>query len=82
MVAQTFNADRSRWARGYRDDGIARSAAAWIARRRFGYPATTLAEARGYRGPSSVTQALHRAEQEHTHVAATLGRIERRLAND
>jgi putative transposase len=81
-VAEAFHADASRWIRGRRDDAIARSAAAWLARCRFGYPAKTVAEALGYRGASSVTQALRRVEQQMKRIAPTLATLARKLTND
>ncbi len=79
-VGEAFDADASRWVRGRRDDAIARSAAAWLARCRFGYPAKTVAEALGYRGASSVSQAVRRVEHEMKRIGPALERLERRLA--
>jgi putative transposase len=81
-TAKAFNADASRWVRGCRDDAIGRSAAAWLGRCRFGYPAKTVAEALGYRGASSVSQALRRIEQEMKRIGPTLDRLGRTLTND
>lgn len=80
-VAEHFGADVSTWRHGRRDDTVARSVAAWLARCRFGYSATAVARALGYSGPGSVGQAVRRIEQEMKRLATSLGKLERQITN-
>ncbi len=62
VVCDHFGADRWSWRLGRRIDDASRSMAAYLARRRFGYPAGEIARALGYRGHSSVNTAVRRVE--------------------
>ena len=58
-----------------------RAVAALVARRRFGYTATEVAAALGYKRHSSVSHALQRTEPPSPQLAPTVQHIERTLAN-
>jgi len=66
---------------GWRSDEIGRAAAAYLARRRFGYPMASIAEALGYRGHSSVGAAVARIEADGRNLHERLATLEKRLAN-
>ncbi len=53
-VGEHFGVDTSRWTPGHRTDDASRAVAAYLARRRFGHPAGKVAEALGYRSPSTL----------------------------
>ena len=55
--------------------------AAYLARRRFGYSATAVAAALGYRDDAGVGQALRRVEQGTEQLARTVKRLEKKLLN-
>ncbi len=61
-VAEHYGCAADEWSSGRRSDGIARAVAAYLARRRFGYPMAAIAEALGYRGHGSVGTAVSRVE--------------------
>jgi REP element-mobilizing transposase RayT len=61
-VSEHFGGDADTWSGGRRSDDASRAVAAYVARSGFGYPATTVAAALGYRGPSSVSHAVRRIE--------------------
>ncbi len=65
-------------------NGMARrlAAAAYLARRRFGYSATAVAAALGYRGHSSVHYAIGRIEQGGPRLSGIVSEIEGRIATD
>ncbi len=66
-VAGLFGVERTRICRsGTRSDDPCRAAAAWLARRRFGYSAAETARALGYARSSSVSNAVKRIEA-HPH---------------
>jgi putative transposase len=81
-AAEAFGEDAAGWTGGRRDDSIGRAVAAWLARRRFGYPAGQTARALGYAGASSVAQAIRRVTNEHERLVRRLRQLERDLAND
>lgn len=81
MVGRAFGRDDELWRRGRRDDSMARAAAAYLARVRFGHPAGEIARALGYAGPSSVTRAVRRVESDLCRLARQLERIERACTN-
>jgi len=61
-AAEHFGGDPSQWRPGRRVDHAGRAAAAYLARRRFGYSAREVADALGYRSHGGVTTALARIE--------------------
>ena len=61
-VAAHFGHDLPDWGRGRRVDDASRALAAYLARRRFGYPAREVALALGYRGHGGVSSAVARIE--------------------
>lgn len=61
-VANYFGIDVQCWSAGRRSNDVGRAIAAYLARRRFGYPAVEVARALGYRSGSSVTRAVARVE--------------------
>ena len=65
------------WCPGRRNDSAGRAVAALVARRRFGYSATEVAAALGYKSHSSVSRALRRIEPPSPQLALTIQRIER-----
>lgn len=79
-VLDHFGQQKTDWSVGRRTDDTGRAIAAYLARRRFGYPATAIAEALGYRGHSSVNYAVKRVQQGDTRLQETVRRIEQKLA--
>ena len=67
------------WSRGRRSDDASRAVAAYLARRRFGYPAGTVAEALGYRNASSIPRAVARVESGKQRLQRTVAELERSL---
>jgi len=78
-VDEHFGEDRSRWSPGRRNDDASRAVAAYLARRRFGYPAVAVAEALGYRGHSSVRYAVNRLETGSAALRRTVKQLEAKL---
>jgi putative transposase len=78
-VAAHFGVERSRWALGRRSDDAARAVAAYLARRRCGYPAGETAAALGYRDHSGVGRAVRRVEQGGVDLQRTVHKLERDL---
>ena len=68
----------SRWSPGRRSDDASRAVAAYLARRRFGYPAGEVAKALGYRGAGSVTRAVARVEPGNERLKHTAANLERK----
>jgi len=66
---------------GTRSDDLGRAAAAYLARRRFGYSMVAIARALGYRGHSSVQTAVARVESRAEGVRTTLASLEKHFAN-
>lgn len=81
VVGDTMEEDRMDWRPGRRSDSAGRAVVALLARRRYGYSATEVAAALGYKSPSSVSRALQRIEPPTPQLARTIQRIERTLAN-
>jgi len=67
------------WPVGCRDDDASRAIAAYPARRRSGYSATSVAKALGYAHPSSVRHAMSRIDAGSAKLKQTVKRLERRL---
>ena len=67
------------WSPGRRSDDASRAVAAYLARRRFGYPAGTVAEALGYRNASSIPRAVARVESGNQRLQRTVAKLERSL---
>jgi REP element-mobilizing transposase RayT len=61
-VGRHFGREQSGWSAGTRSDDASRAVAAYLARRRFGYPAGTVASALGYRSHGSIHSAIARVE--------------------
>lgn len=80
-VAAHFGVKPSRWVAGRRSDDAARAVAAYLARRRFGYPATETAAVLGYRDHSGVGRAIRRLEQGSANLQRTVQKLERKLTN-
>lgn len=78
-VAAHFDVDAADWVPGHRSNHAARAVAAYLARRRFGYPATAVAAALGYRDHGGVGQAIRRVEHGTAQLQRTVGRLEKRL---
>jgi len=81
VVADAMHEDRIAWCAGRRSETAGRAVAASIARRRFGYSATQVAAALGYKSHTSVSRALQRIESPSPKLARTIKRIERTLTN-
>ena len=79
-VAADFDVDAADWVAGRRSDHAARAVAAYLARRRFGYPATMVAAALGYRDHAGVGQAIRRVEQDTAQLQRTVKRLEKELS--
>ena len=78
-VAEHFGVDRRLWGPGRRSDDVARAAAAYVARRKFGYPAGTVAIAVGYTNHSSVSRAVNRIESASAKFHESLASLARKL---
>ena len=81
VVAEHFGCAAEEWTSGRRSDALGRAAAAYLARRRFGYSTVAIAEALGYRGHSGVGTAVARVEAAGGSIDGTLATLEARLAN-
>jgi len=80
VVAKEFGQRRRDLCRpGTRCDDPARAMAAYLARQRFGYPATEAAAALGYRGNGSATRALKRIAGGPRALQVIARRLEQRL---
>jgi len=77
VVGDAMGEDRTDWCPGRRSDTAGRAVAALVARRRYGYSATEVAAALGYKSHSSVSRALRRIEPPSPQLALTIQRIER-----
>ena len=80
VVADHFEVDPSQWSSGRRDNGAARAVAAYLARRRFGYPAVEVAAALGYRDHSGVGRAIRRIEQATAKLNRDVKKLEKKLS--
>ena len=80
-VAAHFGVERSRWAAGRRSGDAARAVAAYLARVRFGYPASEIAAVFGYRDHSGIGRAVRRVEQGGLALQRTVQTLERQLTN-
>ena len=78
-MARDFGCHAADWSRGTRYDDASRAVAAYLARRRFGYRASIVAAALGYRGPSGVSHAIKRIEHASQDLQKKTARIERAL---
>ena len=81
-VADHYGLSAGIWAAGTRSDDLGRALAAYLARRRYGYPAVAIARALGYRGHSSVAAAVARVESDMERLKKTLALLERKISND
>ncbi|MBN2581341.1 MAG: transposase [Pirellulales bacterium] len=79
-VSSHFGQSQAGWPSGRRVGDLRRAMAAHLARRIYGYPATAVAAALGYRGHSSVHYALHIVEKEGTNVRKLLAVLEEKLS--
>lgn len=79
IVGEHFGQDTTHWSPGRRSDDASRAVAAYLARRRFGYPAGEVAQALGYRSGSSVTRAVARVELGNERLQQTATKLERKL---
>jgi REP element-mobilizing transposase RayT len=80
-AAEAMGEDRSEWQAGRRSDSEGRAVAAFVARRRFGYPTHEVAIALGYTSHTSVTRAIQRIDPPGPSMSRTINRIERQLTN-
>jgi len=78
-VDEHFGRDRSRWSPGRPGDDGCRAGAAYLARRRFGYPAVAVSKALDYRGHSSLRYALNRVETGPVALRRTVKQLEGKL---
>ena len=78
-VTGHFGCDAASWAAGRRSADAARAVAAYLARSSFGYSATEVAGALGYRGPSSVSHAVRRIEEGSKTLRSAVRELEARL---
>ncbi len=74
--AAVLGVDRSTWWPGRRSDSADRALAAYVCRRRYGYPGRQVAQSLGYRDGGSVTRSLVRVEAKTRllHAASRLAR--------
>ncbi|MBN1590064.1 MAG: transposase [Pirellulales bacterium] len=78
-VAAHFGDDASRWQPGRRVDDASRAVAAYLARRRFGYSASDVAQSLGYKSHGGVHNALTRIETGSTTLKNTVEKIANRI---
>ena len=78
-VADHFGSDRRLWRPGRRVEDASRAVAAYLARRRFGYRASEVAEALGYRGHGGVHTAVARVEAGSAKLRKTAETLERQI---
>jgi len=71
--------DPTLWSPGRRIDDASRAVAAYLARRRFGYPAGEVTQALGYRSANRITRAMARGEWGNERLKHTTATLERRL---
>ena len=81
VVAAHFGCAADEWSSGTRSAALGRATAAYLARRRFGYPLVAIAGALGYRGHSGVRTAVARVEAAGSGTQKTLASLEKELAN-
>ena len=81
-VAELFGTAPSCWSTGRRSDDASRAVAAFLARRRYGYRATEVANALGYTSHGGVVTAIRRIESADPALRRTAQRLEKRLTND
>jgi len=79
VVADRFGHDPVEWRAGKRVNDASRALAAYLARRRFGYPVNRIADALGYRSCSSVANAVVRIESAGAATRKTAEELERLL---
>lgn len=79
VVLSHFGCDAAGWCPGKRSNDPGRAVAAYLARRRFGYLATEVAQWLGYRGPSGVTRATARVETGNLKLRQTVAKLEQQL---
>jgi putative transposase len=75
-VADYFGCDPTAWRTGRRVSDVSRAMAAYLARRRFGYPVRQVAEVLGYCGCSGVSNAVARIESSSPATKRTAEKIE------
>lgn len=81
-TADHFGSNPRDWRPGRRIDDAGRAAAAYLARRRFGYTAEEVASSLGYRGHGGVATAISRIDSSNSNLKRSLVKIERALTND
>ena len=81
-VAREFGTKSGKWAAGSRSDDASRAAAAWLARRRYGYRAREIADVLGYSSHGGVVAAVQRIEAGSAELRRTIDKVDRRLASD
>ena len=78
VVATHFGGDQTRWTTGRRSDDAGRAVAACLGRR-FGYAATEVAQALGYRSHGSVRNALTRVESGSQELQESLAKLDKKF---
>jgi hypothetical protein len=78
VVAAYFGSDPTCWTTGRRSDDAGRAVASYLGRR-FGYAATEVAQALGYRSHGSVRNALARVESGGQELQDALAKLDRKL---
>ena len=78
-VANHFGHDPADWRAGKRVNDVSRALATYLARHRFGYPATQVAAVLGYRSHGGVLTAVKRIESASPAVKQTAAKIEKAL---
>jgi len=81
-VASEFGASPADWSPGRRHDDAARAVAAYLARRRYGYPARKVAKALGYASHGGVVAAIRRVDSANPSLMRTAKKLARNLTND
>jgi putative transposase len=78
-VASHFDVAPADWGPNRRSNSASRAVAAYLARCSFGYPATTIAAALGYRDHGGVGQAVRRVQGGTAKLKRTVKRLEKLL---
>jgi len=79
VVAEHFGHKTEEWQQGRRVDDASRALAAYLARRKYGYPASQVAATLGYRGHGGVSSAVARIESSGPALQRAAEELSRKL---
>jgi putative transposase len=81
-AAGRFGTDAAGWTPGRRADDGSRAVAAYLARRRYGYAVTQIADALGYASHGGVVAAIRRVESAGAKLLRMARELEKELSSD